>query len=161
MPHQTAESLKQLLQLEPLPVEGGFFRRTYTASSTDGAGNATLSAIYYLVTPSDFSRFHRVSKDELFHFYAGDPVELIQITPEGHWTTRALGNKLEEGQRPQQLVPANNWQALKLAHGGEWALLGTTVTPAFDFQDFEIGKAAELAAAFPHLAERVLPLCAL
>ncbi len=151
MTKPTASQLIQALELSPLPVEGGFFRRTYASS--------TLSAIYYLITPSDFSRFHRVSKDEIFHFYAGDAVELVQLTPSGEWLTFRMGNQLQCEDKPQVLVPAGNWQALKLISPGSWALLGATVSPAFEYSDFEIADAKLLSSTYPQHAERIPGWC--
>lgn len=145
-----------LLGLEPLPQEGGFYAETYRARERvrDGA-RSLATAIYYLVTPESFSAMHRVASDEMFHFYAGDAVELLVLDPATGGRLVALGTDLEAGQRPQALVPAGAWQGARLAPGGRWALLGTTVSPGFDFADFEAGDAETLAAAWPAFADAI------
>ncbi len=159
----TAAEIVRLLNLEPLPQEGGYFARTYTSSipipgpALPPGFNCTArlagSAIYYLITTDTFSRLHRVRSDELFHHYAGDPVRQVLFPPGGAPKERILGNDLASGQRPQGLVPAGYWQGATLApaprHG--WALLGCTVTPGFEYTDFELANRAALLEHFPAL----------
>lgn len=145
-----------LMNLEPLPGEGGYFRRTYCSTERvvlpqrSGAPTLALSsAIYYLVTPESFSALHRVPKDELFHFYAGDAVEMFEILADGQTRATILGNELEQGQVPQKLVPAHVWQGTRLRDGGAWALLGATVVPGFEWEDLEVGDRQSLIEQFP------------
>jgi len=153
----SAEEIITLLKLEPLPFEGGFFRRTYECSEMTTRGGRHLgTAIYYLVTKDNFSALHRVCSDELFHFYAGDTVEMIQIEPGSHLTRWELGADLPNGQVPQVLVPKNHWQGLRVKAGGQWALLGTTVAPGFAYEDFELGKRSQLLQEFPSLESWIL-----
>jgi uncharacterized protein len=156
MPHDSldAESLIRLLQLEWLPPEGGYFRRTYCADeSVDfrGGKRPVSTAIYYLVTPDQFSALHRLAQDEVFHFYRGDPVEMLHIHPDGRSEIVVIGPGIEHGQRPQALAPAGVWQGTRLRAGGRWALLGCTVSPGFDFADYEHGDRKALLAAYPEL----------
>src|SRR3954469_16183139 len=98
------------------------------------------TAIYFLLTPETFSAMHRLPTDEVLHFYMGDPVEMFQITADGRGTMIIMGHALKGGQVPQLLIPGNHWQGARLAPGGMWALLGTTVAPGFEFADYEHGS---------------------
>lgn len=135
-----AEELIAALGLKPLPGEGGYYRETHRGVGT---------AIYYLVTPHSFSTLHRLWKDEVFHFYRGDTVEQCLIYPDGHAETRLMGADIESGQSPQSIVPAGVWQGSRLLEGGEYALMGTTVAPAFEFSDLELGGRQALCEKFP------------
>jgi predicted cupin superfamily sugar epimerase len=92
---------------------------------------------------------HRLRSDEIFHFYAGDPVEMLQLDEPGSGRILRIGNRLDIGERPQIVVPRGVWQGARLAHAGRWALLGCTVTPGFEFEDYESGDRAALCAAWP------------
>ena len=160
---ETARAIIEKLKLEPLPFEGGYFRRTYECAEPPvsaaqlrraGSGPRLLStAIYYLVTPEGFSALHRVKSDELFHFYAGDSVEMVQIDPRGRLSLHQIGPDILRGEEPQVLVPKNYWQGLRLIPGGAWALMGTTVTPGFEYEDFELGSREALTRTYPDLAD--------
>jgi len=157
----TAEEIKALLGLEPHPVEGGWYRRTYTSEGNlelPRGMRAVGTAIYYLLEEGTFSEMHRVASDEIFHFYLGDPVEMLVLFPSGSSALLTLGQDLQAGQRPQILVPAGVWQGERLVEGGKLALFGCTVTPGFDFADYESGSYAELAAKWPAEAERIRKL---
>lgn len=144
----SAKEMMQRLDLKPLPAEGGFYRETYRSTVS--------TAIYYLVTPDNFSVFHRIKSDEVFHFYAGDPVEMIQLEEKGTITRIILGTNILSGNIPQVVVPKGVWQALKLQTGGKWALMGTTVAPAFEFKDFELGERRKMLSEFPKHRESIL-----
>ncbi len=151
-----------MLGLEPHPVEGGSYRRTYTSGLTAQVerGEATVSramgtAIYYLLEPGTFSEMHVLASDELFHFYLGDPVEMLQLWPSGETTVVVLGPDLEKGQQVQVLVPAGVWQGTRLIGDGKVALLGCSVVPGFDFADYVSGSYAELVARWSEEAERI------
>ena len=135
------KNMVEALGLAPHP-EGGFYRETYRSSST---------AIYFLLPAGEFSAFHRLrGSDEIWHHYAGDPVELHTISPDGEHRVTILGPDLERGERPQAIVPAGTLQAAAV-RGDRFALCGCTVTPAFEFADFEMPTRDELVAAFPQL----------
>lgn len=155
------------LGLEPHPREGGWFRETYRAAETlapgalpprYGAARAAATAIYYLLTPTSFSALHRLASDEVFHFYAGDPVEQLQLYPDGTGATVVIGSDLAAGMRPQVVVPQGVWQGARLASGGRYALLGCTVAPGFDYADYAGGERALLTQAYPAFAERIAAL---
>ncbi len=160
----TAEEVKQLLQLEPLQVEGGFFRETYRSrwhvseeylpEGTRGP-RSIGTAIYYMLTPETFSALHRLPGTEIFHFYLGDPVVMLQLLRDGNWTTVTLGTDLAAGQQPQVVVRGGVWQGSRLAPGGKFALLGTTMSPGFDYADFQIGDREQLIAQYPDAAEMI------
>lgn len=153
----TAEELKVLLNLKPHPREGGWYVRTYEAhevipqsalAARYSGPRLTGTAIYYLLEPDSFSEMHRLHSDEVFHFYLGDAVEMLQMGQDDSagWARRVLiGNDLAAGQSLQLVVPRGVWQGSRLVPGGKFALLGCTVSPGFDFADYEAGKLAELA----------------
>jgi uncharacterized protein len=154
----TAHEIKALLQLEPHPIEGGSFRRTYTSSGTvdlPRGVRAQGTAIYYLLEPGTFSEMHVLDSDEIFHFYLGDPVEMLQLYPDGRSAHFTLGHDLSAGQQVQLVVPAGVWQGTRLIGDGKVALLGCTVTPGFDFADYRNARYAELAKKWPAQAERI------
>ncbi len=154
----TADEVARLLHLEPLPWEGGRFRQTHKSPlrvrTSAGRDRAAGTAILYLITPEDFSGLHRVCHDEVFHFYQGTPVELVRII-DGKVDTILLGADVAGGQVPQAVVPAGVWQGLRLATQTGWALLGATVTPGYEQEDFELGERAALQAEFPALRELI------
>jgi len=154
----TTEEIKALLNLAPHPVEGGFFRRTYTSEAIielPRGARAQSTAILYLLDAGTFSEMHLLESDEMFHFYLGDPVEMLLLYPDGSSSILTLGHDLEVGQKVQVLVPAGVWQGTRLAGDGKVALLGCTVAPGFDFADYHSASYAELAAKWPGQAERI------
>lgn len=157
----TANEIKTMLELEPHPLEGGFFRRSYTATGTielDRGSRSLGSAIYYLLELGTFSALHVLDSDEIFHFYLGDPVEMLQLYPDGQSAVFTLGPDLAAGQHVQLLVPAGVWQGARLIGNGKVALLGCTVTPGFDYADYRNSSLAELVAKWPDQAERIKSL---
>jgi predicted cupin superfamily sugar epimerase len=160
----TADRIIELLGLEPLPVEGGYFRRTYLAS--ESIGRAALppryqtdkpygSAIYYLLHGGELSALHRLPTDEVYHFYLGDPVEMLLLHPDGTSETVVLGQDLKAGQQVQAVVPRGVWQGARLRPGGTFALLGTTMAPAWGPEDFELGDVDELCRVYPVRADEI------
>jgi len=148
----TAQEIKTLLKLEAHPVEGGYFRRTYTSERNvelERGTRAMGTAIYYLLEPGTFSEMHVLSSDELFHFYLGDPVEMLQLWPNGETKIVILGPDLAAGHQVQHLVPAGVWQGTRLIGAGKVALLGCSVVPGFDFADYTSATYAELAVKWP------------
>jgi uncharacterized protein len=163
----TADKLKQLLGLQPHPIEGGYFAETYRSTAklpqsilgAAYAGERLLStAIFYLLTPDTFSAMHKLPGDELFHFYLGDPVEMLQIAPDSAAQRILLGQDLEAGMHLQHNVPGEHWQGSRLVAGGKFALLGTTMSPGFDYTDYVTGDRATLCAQFPAHAEMISAL---
>ena len=164
----TADEVKRSLSLVPHPREGGFYIRTYQSGEmlppsvfADGRYSGprhTGTAIYYLLEPDTFSEMHRLASDEIFHFYAGDAVEMLQLDANGSGRVIRIGNRFELGERPQVLVPRGVWQGSRLLPEGQWALLGCTVSPGFDFADYEAGSRADLCAGWPEFDELIRTL---
>ena len=156
-----AERLIRSLGLVRHP-EGGYYRETFRAPALPfelpGRGARSAStAVYFLLADGDFSAFHRVQSDEVWHFYAGSPVELHTLDAARGHERVVLGTDIERGERPQHVVAAGVYQAARLSGPG-FALCGCTVAPGFEFADFELPPRAELAARFePHasLIERL------
>jgi predicted cupin superfamily sugar epimerase len=163
----TADDLIQLLRLQPHPKEGGYFRETYRGDEVlpaaalaprYGAVRSVGTAIYYLLTPTTYSALHRLKSDEVFHFYLGSPVRMLQLFPDGGGETIILGSDLERGQRLQTVVPRGVWQGSLLEPGGDFALLGCTVAPGFDYADYEAGQRDALGRQYPQFAGLIAAL---
>lgn len=160
MPDSPAARWIRELALEPHP-EGGWYRESYRAGdqfpgpSHTGfpAGRSHSTAIYFLLEQGNFSAFHRIRSDELWHHYDGDGADVHIIEPGGAYRRLALG--LGAGRQPQAVVPAGSWFASEVAGGGAFALLGCTVAPGFDFADFELADGIELADAYAQHASLV------
>jgi predicted cupin superfamily sugar epimerase len=160
----TAEGIIALLGLKPLPREGGWYRETYrsdlqlpaaTLAPRHTAARDAATAMYYLLTPDTCSALHRLPADEVFHFYLGDPVQMLQLDPRSRTgRTLLLGTDLVAGHRPQMVVPRGVWQGSCLVAGGRFALMGTTMAPGFDFADYDSGSES-LAAGFPAFADLI------
>lgn len=138
--------------------EGGFYREIYRSSLTHRQAHLPSSfrgdrvastSIFYLLEASDCSAFHRIASDELWHFYAGDPLEVYEIDAPGTLTVHILGNDPEQAQSFQAIVSAGNWFAAKPSVGSRYSLVGCTVSPGFDFADFEMAKPLDLSARYP------------
>jgi uncharacterized protein len=164
----TAEQLKKLLALEPHPREGGWFRQTWRSQETIAgermpsryvlgrdAGRAAGTAIYYLLEPDSFSEMHRLASDEVFHFYLGDPVEMLQLFPDGTGRKVILGSDIAAAMLPQTVVPHGIWQGSRLVAGGRLALLGCTISPGFEYADYESGSRADLNSRWPDWTEMI------
>ena len=162
----TANEITELLALEPLPIEGGLYRQTYVASEEIPAGalperygraKSLCTAIYYLLTdqPQSFSALHRLPTDEVYHFYLGDPVEMLLLFPHGHSEVIRLGHDLLGAEHVQFVVPSGVWQGSRLAEGGHFGLMGTTMAPGFDEQDYMRGEREQLCARYPERADRI------
>jgi arsenate reductase (glutaredoxin) len=142
--HSEANQWIERLGLSPHP-EGGFFSETYRSNLTIaqeqlGAGfsgpRASSTAIYYLLDDANFSAIHRISSDEMWHFYAGTPLRVEGLHPDGRRQDWILHNDPRVG-RPQGIVPAQTWFGSRLVEPNGYALVGCTVSPGFDFSDFE------------------------
>jgi predicted cupin superfamily sugar epimerase len=158
------EELKRLLGLKPLPVEGGFYAESYRSTENVPrrclperyAGDRVLAtAIYFLLTSETFSAMHRLASDEIYHFYLGDPVEALLLREDGSGEVVTIGADLDRGMRPQLVVPRGTWQGSRLRPGGTFALLGTTMSPGFEFADFELAKRDFLLAKYPHVSKMI------
>ena len=159
----SADEVISLLGMEKHPFEGGFFAETHRSpilltppAGLKLSGERSLStAIYYLLTPDTFSEMHRLKGDEVFHFYLGDPLEMLQLDPGGGGRILSIGSDLRLGQRPQVAVAGGTWQGTRLAEGGEFALMGTTMAPGYDPDDYESGDPAVLVKEYPQFKELI------
>ena len=149
----TPEHLISHLHLKPLDIEGGLYYETYRSDEMllkdglperYGKDKHISTAIYFLLTSNDKAVLHKLISDEIFHFYIGDPVQMLLLYPNGNSNIVFLGNNILAGQRLQMTIPSGVWQGCSLVDGGEFALMGTTVAPAFDFEDFVPGNRDEL-----------------
>jgi predicted cupin superfamily sugar epimerase len=163
----TAQQLIEYLGLQPHPKEGGYFRETYRSADRLSvlpgrypSERCAGTAIYYLLTPTTFSALHLLQSDEIFHFYLGDPVRMLQLHPDGRGEEVVLGSDVLAGQRPQVVVPRGVWQGSFLEPGGEFALLGCTVAPGFEYADYVHGKREELIAHYPESERQIKRLTA-
>lgn len=142
------EQVARLLDLAPLPHEGGLFRRTHA--------DAHSSAIYFLLLTPDFSALHALSATETYHWYAGAPLRLLLLHAGGRVSEPVLGPDLGAGRRPQLVVPAGTWQGSCSA--GAWTLVGTTTAPPFAWSGFRLGARDELARGWPRAHDRITAL---
>jgi hypothetical protein len=165
----TPQAIIELLHLQPLPVEGGYFRQTWIADEAIPAGALPTryarskpvgTAIYYLLTDEagSFSAFHRLPTDEVYHFYLGDPVEQWLLHEGGRVERVLLGPDLDAGQCVQHVAPRGAWQGSRLVPGGRFALLGTTMAPGFDPEDYESGVREGLITSHPDAADIIRAL---
>jgi uncharacterized protein len=162
-----ANYLIQKYNLEPHP-EGGWYRQTYKSNEQIAVdelpkrfgGDRTFStAIYFLLEKENFSAFHRIKSDECWHFYAGDPLLVYIIEENGELKIISLGNDFEKGHSFQYVVPANRWFASRPAPESEYCFVGCTVSPGFEFEDFELANATELSAIYPKHKKIIEQLC--
>jgi hypothetical protein len=162
----TADDVIRLLALQPHPVEGGFFRETYRSNGIlpqsvlpeHGGARNVSTAIYYLLKPGHVSELHVLPGDEVFHFYLGLPVRMLQLWPDGSGKEVILGPDILAGQVPQLVVPAGVWQGTRLLGYDGFALLGCTVAPGFDYADYRSESRAELVAKWPSFTQEIARL---
>ena len=151
----------QRLDLQAHP-EGGFYRETYrcesripaiTANNAFPAERNLSTAIYFLLERGNFSAFHRIKSDELWHFYDGDGLDVHVINAQGTYSCLQLGTGA--GRLPQALVPAGCWFASEVSQDGGFSLVGCTVSPGFDFTDFALADGVELSKVYPQHAQLI------
>jgi uncharacterized protein len=140
------------LGLGPHP-EGGYFKEVYRSSkkiSTEQGERSLATSIYYYLESMDFSSWHRLKSDELWHYYSGDGLTIHKIDPEGKLTHVRLGDlSVDSGKEAQTIIPAGTWFAAEVDCVHSYILVGCTVFPGFDYADFELAKMEELIALFP------------
>ena len=165
-PRHNAAYWREHLNLQS-HVEGGAFRETYRSSwefkqavlppAMKGDRNAS-TGIYFLLEHGEFSAFHRIAADEMWHFYDGHSLAIYDIDPSGALTVHKLGLNIEEGEQPQLVIKAGHWFASRVEIPGGFALVGCTVAPGFDFADFELATRDSLRAIYPQHAELIASL---
>ncbi len=157
MSSQTAAALIAAFDLAPIPVEGALFAQTYVSAALTPAGDPAGTAIIalYAHEPRSFSRFHRLTYDEVWHFYGGDPFRLVLLFPDGTSRDVVMGPDVLAGHHVQYTVPANVWQAGDLFAEGDYALFGCTMAPGFVPACFTPGDAPTLLAGWPARADDI------
>ncbi|MCU4154492.1 cupin domain-containing protein [Carboxylicivirga sp. A043] len=157
------DTIIKKLDLSPHP-EGGYFKETYRSVgeikadslSSDYKGSRSYSTcIYFLLTSNNFSAFHRIKQDEIWHFYDGSPLLLHIITPEGLYIKHRIGWDIINGEIPQFVVPGGCWFGAEVVADEAYSLVGCTVSPGFSFDDFELKPRNELIELFPHLEKEI------
>ena len=160
------QTLVKHLELLPHP-EGGFYKETYRSEGSIAKnalngfkGDRNFStAIYFLLTSENFSSLHRIKQDELWHFYEGSALNVHPIPPHGKHEVLEIGNQIENGEQYQAWVPAGAWFGATVKDQNSYSLVGCTVAPGFDFEDFELAKKEELLKLFPQHSEIISKLC--
>ncbi|MEM5364495.1 cupin domain-containing protein [Paraburkholderia azotifigens] len=157
------DELIRRFDLQPHP-EGGFFRETYRSADSirrDGSADrrSASTAIYYLLCDGAHSAWHRIQSDEVWHFYAGDPLNVYVLEDDGALTVHRLGNALEHADCVfQAVVPSGRWFAAQCDDAASLALVGCTVAPGFEFNEFEIAQIEELRHEYPQHRELIAKL---
>jgi uncharacterized protein len=149
-------------------VEGGAFAETYRCATKIDKHNLPDTfhgdrnygtAIYFLLTQGDFSAFHKIASDEIWHFYEGNPLHIYELDQTGKLTTHHLGRDIENGETYQCVIQAGNWFASRCETENGFSLVGCTVAPGFDFEDFELANKETLSQEFPQHKEIIKELC--
>jgi predicted cupin superfamily sugar epimerase len=159
----TADDVKTMLGLVPHPREGGWYVRTWESEEfidlpRYGGARRTSTAIYYLLEPGTFSEMHVLASDEIFHHYMGGAVEMLQLFEDGSTKVTVIGKDIAAGEVLQHGVRRGVWQGSRMLNAEGWALLGCTVSPGFEFEDYTDASYEELVARWPSEAERIRAL---
>jgi predicted cupin superfamily sugar epimerase len=155
-----ARQIIEELRLAPHP-ERGFYSESYRAhqrvsSASHPSLRSASTAIYFLVTADEpFTYLHRLASDEIFHLYEGGPLDILRLFPDARWDVARLGMNLGEGQRPQIMIPRGTWFGTELSAEATHCLVGCTVAPGFEFEDFELSPGSELEDLYPSARARI------
>lgn len=159
----TAKEIIDLYKMRPLLPEGGYIKEFYFSDITIQKeclpkryteNKHLCGTILYLITEESFSRMHFLPTDEIYHFYMGDPVEQLQLLPDGSGRLITLGQDIVNGEQLQGIAPANCWHGTRLKQGGKYALLGTTMAPAYTDGDY-IDGTEELIEKWPAFEQEI------
>lgn len=162
----SVQDLIALYDLQPHP-EGGYFKETYRASEKllqtalpeRLSGDRNIStAIFFLLPEGEKSHLHRIKSDEVWHFYLGGPLTIVQLHPDGKMSTIVLGRDVKHGQSLQHVVPNGCWFGAIPNRGSGFSFVGCTVATGFDFADFEMGNRSDLLKQYPHAKDNILLL---
>ena len=153
----TAQELVNHFELEPHP-EGGYFKETYRSEKKFGEHHSS-TAIYFLLPNGTKSHLHRIQSDEMWHFYLGDPLTIFEILPDGSTLETKLGQDLKKGEKLQYLVKAGHWFGAIPTKNAKYSFVGCTVSPGFEFRDFELGKKDTLLKEYPRAKNVIEILC--
>lgn len=153
-----AEEVIDLLGLEPLPEEGGYFKRSYQTSDQTRNSAPMGTAIYFLLTVDECSAMHRLDSDEVYHFYLGDPLELLFLNPDGTGEVHQLGPLLQADMRPQIVAKKHVWQGSRVVPNGKYgySLVGTTMSPGFTWDGFELADRQDLLRQYPDFRKEIV-----
>ena len=160
---QDIKTIVENLNMAPHP-EGGFYKETYRSTDTIPQGvlgdeftgdRNYCTGIYFLLTSLNFSAFHRIKQDEMWHYYTGSSLYVHVIDPNGNYHRQTLGINFENGELPQYVVPAGSWFASSVKDEDSFSLVGCTVAPGFDFDDFELANRKSLIEIFPDHKELI------
>ncbi|SHJ53571.1 cupin domain-containing protein [Aquimarina spongiae] len=160
---QDIKTIVENLNMAPHP-EGGFYKETYRSAHAIPQGvlgdeftgdRNYCTGIYFLLTSQNFSAFHRIKQDEMWHFYTGSSLYVHVIDPNGNYHRQTLGINFDKGELPQYVVPAGSWFASSVKDEGSFSLVGCTVAPGFDFDDFELANRKSLIETFPDHKELI------
>ena len=148
-----------LLDLEPLPLEGGMFRQTWQGAPTGDRAQGTAIVAALRSHDGHFSAMHRLPHDETWHFYLGDTIEMLLLDPDGSWRVVRLGTDIRTGDHLQLTVPGGTWMGASVVESGDWAVFGCTMAPGFLYSDYEGGDVEELCRDYPEVEDRIRRLC--
>ena len=157
MDNITVDELVKIYEMEPHP-EGGYFKELYRSDKTipgsalpeHGGDRTYCTDIFFLLPEGSISMLHKIKSDEMWHFYLGEPLTVVQISPDEELKKTVLGQDVKAGQRLQHAVPAGDWFGAYPNPGSQFSLVGCTVSPGFDFADFEMAGRDQLLKEFPH-----------
>ena len=145
---KTAEEISDILDLEPLALEGGMWVQTFKDKNS--------TAIYYLLSENNFSAMHKLEATEIYHYYAGAPAQMLLLDSVGNIEEPVLGADLDSGHRPQVIVGPGVWQGSRTT--GEWTLLGTTMAPPYSQEMFQLADREELLKGWPDIEQKIYEL---
>jgi hypothetical protein len=165
---QNTEQIIQHFNLKPLPEEGGYYRELYRSEEIIDksalperydSSRCFGTSILFLLKKGVFSALHRLKSDEVYHFHSGDPVKILLLSPNGDSRVAILGNDITKNHQPQLVIPKGTWQGCCLKNeDSEFALMGCTVSPGFEFEDFEVAERKMLIARYPQQKELITKL---
>jgi predicted cupin superfamily sugar epimerase len=155
------------LKLEPLPIEGGYFRQTYQCEEFLGPEQLPIrykqnhsfgTVIYYMLEKNQFpvSMLHKLKTDEIYHFYLGDPVTILLLFPDFSSQQVTMGSDILSSQKVQVLVPKDTWQAVILKPGSNFALMGISMAPGYENEDVSFALREELLLQYPSEHENII-----
>jgi uncharacterized protein len=158
-----SELIIDRLKLHPHP-EGGYFKEIYRSDENINKNNLPdrysddrkfSTSIYFLLNKEDKSHFHKLASDEIWHFYNGSPIVLHCIDEDGNYSKQLLGNNFKRNENPQIIISKGTWFAAEVENKNSYTLLGCTVSPGFEFSDFELGLQGNLLKLFPQHSEMI------
>ncbi|MCL4376813.1 MAG: cupin domain-containing protein [Actinobacteria bacterium] len=154
---EISRKIIEKFKMKDLPGEGGFFIETFRSDELLSNSKNLSTSILYMITSESFSSLHKLPSWEIYHFYLGDPVLMLNLCPEGRSEVISLGSDIFDGEKIQFAVPANTWQGSYLKDGGVFALMGTTVSPGFRFEDYEKATPLreELIKEYPEVSDMI------